>query len=97
MQKITVLLDQQREEALEMLTWYGNACAYLDQRVGRWSFLCKGKARQKITDLDLLLANAGAINEAFQDLVFCREPSKTEWSEIGCSVNHSSGLEFIAA
>ncbi len=75
--KITVLLDQQREEALEMLTWYGNACAYLDQRVGRWSF-CQGKVRQKITDLDLLLANAGAIKEAFQDLFFCREPSKTE-------------------
>jgi hypothetical protein len=86
---ITVLLDQQREEALEMLTWYGNACAHLEQRVGRWSFFSKGKARQKITDLDLLMANAGAINEAFQDLM-----SGIGFN--GCSINHSSGLEFIA-
>jgi hypothetical protein len=87
---ITVRLDQQREEALQRLPWYhGRAQAYLEQRVGRWSLLCKGKARQNITDLDLLMERAGAINESFQDLV-----SKIGFN--GCSVNHTTGLEFIA-
>jgi len=87
---ITVRLDEQREEALQRLPWYdGRAQAYLEQRVGRWSLLCKGKARQNITDLDLLMERAGAINESFQDLV-----SKIGFN--GCSVNHTTGLEFIA-
>jgi hypothetical protein len=87
---ITVRLDEQREEALHRLPWYhGRAQAYLEQRVGRWSLLCTGKARQTITDLDLLMERAGAINESFQDLV-----SKIGFN--GCSVNHTTGLEFIA-
>jgi len=86
---ITQLLDQQRGEALQMLPWYLKAQAYLEQRVGRWSLLCKGKARQKITDLDLLMDRAAAINESFQDLV-------SEIGFNGCSINHSAGLEFIA-
>jgi hypothetical protein len=85
-------LNQQRHDALQMLSLFGKARAYLDERVGRWSLrVRKGKlkARQKCTDIDLLIANAGAINESFQDLV----------SEIGfnsCSVKNSAGLEFVA-
>jgi hypothetical protein len=63
--------------------------AYLEQRVGRWSLLCKGKVRQNSTDLDQLMETAGVINEKFLDLV----------SEIcfkDCYQNHNSGLEFVA-
>ncbi len=87
--RITALLDQGREEGIQKLTWYGLCIAVLEERVGRWSLLCKGKARQKITDLDLLMADAGAINEAFQEII-------SEISFKCCDVNHSSGLEFIA-
>jgi hypothetical protein len=51
--------------------------------------LCKGKARQEITDLDLLMRYAGTINESFLDLV-------SEIGFNGCSVNRSAGLEFVA-
>jgi ppGpp synthetase/RelA/SpoT-type nucleotidyltranferase len=81
---IVVRLDQQREEALQMLPWYRKVQAYLEQRVGRWSLIGKGKARQKSTDLDLLMLNAGTINEKFQDLV----------SAIG-SQNQNTRLEFV--
>jgi hypothetical protein len=86
---ITVRLDQQREEALRMLPWYRQGLAYLEQRIGRWSLLCKGKARQNSSDLDVLMENAGAVNEMFQDLV----------SDIGFNgsfVHHTTGLEFLA-
>jgi hypothetical protein len=81
---ITALLDQQRAEALQMLPWYRRVQAHSEQRVGRWSLLCKGKARQKITDLNLLMTYAGKINESFQDLMYQKIR------------NHTSGLEFIA-
>jgi hypothetical protein len=87
--RITLCLEQQRAEALQMLPWYLKAHAYLEERVGRWSLRGNSKARQNTIDLDLLMENAGAINESFQDLV----------SEIGfksCSVNRSAGLEFVA-
>jgi hypothetical protein len=97
---ITVRLDKQREEALQLSWWthglqmywwtpWGRAQAFLDERVGRWSLLCKGKARQGITNLDLLMAQAGVINEKFLNLV----------SEIGFNgycANRSAGLEFVA-
>jgi hypothetical protein len=83
---ITARLDMQREEALQMLPWYRKVQAYLDQRVGRWSL---GKARQKITDLDLLMVHAGSINEPFLDLV-------SDLVSNGSSVNHRTGLEFVA-
>jgi len=90
--EISGALNQQRHDALQMLSLFGKARAYLDERVGRWSLrVRKGKlkARQKCTDIDLLIANAGAINEPFQDLV-------PEIGFNGCSVNHSAGLEFGA-
>jgi hypothetical protein len=86
---ITARLDMQREEALQMLPWYRKVQAYLDQRVGRWSLLRKGKARQQSTDLDLLMVRAGAINEPFLDIV-------SDLAFNGCSVNHRTGLEFVA-
>jgi hypothetical protein len=86
---ITARLDQQREEALQMLPWNLKVQAYLDQRVGRWSLLSKGKARQQSTDLDLLMVHAGAINEPFLDLV-------SDLVFNGCSENHRTGLEFVA-
>ena len=61
----------------------------MEQRVGRWSMLCKGKARQNITDLDLLMDRAGAINESFNDLL-----SRIFFNSF--SLNHTTGLEFIA-
>jgi hypothetical protein len=86
--EITVRLGKQRKEALEMSWWtppvWGRAKAILEERVGRWSLLCKGKARQKITDLNLLMTYAGKINESFQDLMYQKIR------------NHTSGLEFIA-
>jgi len=87
--EIIVHLDQQRQEALHMLSWWGKAQAFLQQRTGRWSLLCKGKARQEITDLDLLMRYAGTINDSFLDLV-------SEIGFNGCSVNRSAGLEFVA-
>jgi hypothetical protein len=51
--------------------------------------LCKGKARQNITDLDLLMDRAGAINESFNDLL-----SRIFFNSF--SLNHTTGLEFIA-
>jgi hypothetical protein len=48
-----------------------------------------GKARQKITDLDLLMVHAGSINEPFLDLV-------SDLVFNGSSVNHRTGLEFVA-
>jgi hypothetical protein len=86
---ITVCLVQQCEEALQMLPWYRKVQAYLEQRVDRWSLLCKGKVRQTSTDLDLLMANAGVINEKFLDLV-------SEMGVSGYSVNRNPGLEFVA-
>jgi hypothetical protein len=86
---ITARLDTQRAEALHMLCWWERAQAFLEERVGRWSLLSKGKARQKSTDLDLLMKNAGQINEAFLELV-------CEISFNGCAVNHNTGLEFVA-
>jgi hypothetical protein len=83
---ITARLDMQREEARQMLPWYRKVQAYLDQRVGQWSL---GKARQKITDLDLLMLHAGAINEPFLDLV-------SDLVFNGSSVNHRTRLEFVA-
>jgi hypothetical protein len=91
--EITVRLGKQRKEALEMSWWtppvWGRAKAILEERVGRWSLLCKGKVRQESTDLDLLMAHAGVINEKFLDLL----------SEIffnSYSANHSNGLKFNA-
>jgi hypothetical protein len=86
---ITVRLAQQCEEALQMLPWYRKVHAYLEQRVDRWSLLCKGKVRQTSADLDLLMANAGVINEKFLDLV-------SEMGVSGYSVNRNPGLEFVA-
>jgi hypothetical protein len=98
--RITVQLDKQRTEALQRSWWsyrfrmywwspWGRVQAFLEQRVGRWSFLGKVKLRQESTDLDLLIAKAGAINEKFLDLV-------SEIAFNGCSANHSCGLEFVA-
>jgi hypothetical protein len=91
-QEISGVLNQQRHDALQMLSLFGKARAYLDERVGRWSLRerkGKLKARQKCTDIDLLIANAGAINEPFSEIV-------TEIAFNSCSINHSAGLEFVA-
>ena len=89
---IYVRLDKQRKEAVQMSWWtppvWGRAQAFLEQRVGRWSLLCKCKVRQESTDLDLLMADAGVINEKFLDLV-------SEIGFNGFSRNHSSGLDFV--
>jgi hypothetical protein len=49
----------------------------------------KSKARQNTIDLDLLMENAGAMNDCFQDLV-------SDIGFNGCSVNRSAGLEFVS-
>ena len=90
--EISGVLIQQRHDALQMLSLFGKVRAYLEERVGRWSLRerkGKVKARQKCTDIDLLIANAGATNEPFQDLV-------SEICFAGCSFNQSAGLEFVA-
>jgi len=61
---------------------------------GRWSLREKKgklKARQKSTDLDLLMAHAGAINEKFQDLVSFQE----RMSETGCSAFINVQADYV--
>jgi hypothetical protein len=64
-------LEQQRASVLAKRSVMYRMHARLECRVGRWMYDsdCVCKIRQSHGDLDLLLSQATAVNESFQDLI----------------------------